>query len=121
VGGRLGHVIVTADGPLAPVACEQYIETIDGVEMAAVVGVGPVGTQCVVAVVQMGLHDHAPGPASLALMDNVRQRVGALADIVAVLVVKHLPVDRRHNSKVDRTAVASWAARTLGGEKVSGP
>jgi hypothetical protein len=29
--------------------------------------------------------------------------------------VPHLPVDRRHNSKIDRTRVADWAAVALGG------
>lgn len=121
VGGRLGHVIVTPQGPLAPVACEQNIETLEDINMAAVVGVGPVGTQCVVAVVQMSSDVHAPGSATLALLDRVRDKACALADIAAVLVVSQLPVDRRHNSKVDRAAVALWATRTLGGEKVAGP
>jgi len=32
-----------------------------------------------------------------------------------VLAVPHLPVDRRHNSKIDRTRVADWAAAVLAG------
>ena len=121
VGGRLVHIITTPQGPLAPVASEQNIETIENVDMAAVVGVGPVGTQCVVAVVQMSSDAHAPGSASLELVSRVRGKAGALVDIAAVLVVRQLPVDRRHNSKVDRNAVAQWATRTLGGEKVAAP
>ncbi len=118
VAGRLGHVINRAAGPLGPVACEQAIETSSDVALAAVVGVGPVGTQAVVAVLQM--HEsswHSPGSASLELTDTVRACVGSLADIAAVLVVKKLPVDRRHNSKIDRTAVAVWAASMLAGDK----
>ena len=121
VGGRLGHVVTTPQGPLAPVACEQSIETLENIDLAAVVGVGPAGTQCVVAVVQMSSDAHAPGAASLELVSGVRDKTSALIDIAAVLVVKQLPVDRRHNSKVDRAAVAQWATRTLGGEKVAGP
>ena len=51
VEGRLVHVVRTASGPVTPVGPEQRIERLDGVSMAAVVGVGPVGTQQVVAVV----------------------------------------------------------------------
>jgi hypothetical protein len=32
-----------------------------------------------------------------------------------VLTVGSLPVDIRHNTKIDRTAVASWAAGVLSG------
>ena len=45
------HVVSAPDGPVTPVGVEQAIEALDEVAMAAVVGVGPVGTQQVVAVV----------------------------------------------------------------------
>ena len=43
------------------------------------------------------------------------------ADLAAVLVVDALPVDRRHNAKIDRTALAAWAERFLAGESVPPP
>ena len=119
VGGRLVHIVVTTSGVLAPVAYEQHLEAVEHINMAAVVGVGPVGLQLVVGVVQMDTTNHAPGPASLELMDRIRASVPATVDIAAVLVVEQLPVDRRHNSKVDRTAVADWASRVLSGDRVS--
>ncbi len=118
VGGRLVHVVVTTQGVLAPVAYEQHLEAVEHIVMAAVVGVGPVGLQLVVAVVQMHSENHAPGAASLELTDKIRASVPATVDIAAVLVVNRLPVDKRHNSKVDRTAVADWASRVLSGDKV---
>ena len=51
VEGRLVHVITTTDGPLTPVGVEQRIEAKSPATSAAVVGVGPPGTQQVVAVV----------------------------------------------------------------------
>ena len=51
VEGRLVHVLSTPHGPLTPVGIEQRIETLGEVSAAAVVGVGPPGTQPVVAVV----------------------------------------------------------------------
>ena len=120
VGGRLGHVICTADGVVAPVAAEQLIELLPQVALAAIVGVGPQGTQAVVAVVQLAdAHASHDINASLDLTDEVRHCVKLPMDIAAVLIAKKLPVDRRHNSKIDRTAIAHWASRVLAGEKVT--
>jgi hypothetical protein len=38
-----------------------------------------------------------------------------------VLVVDHLPVDIRHNSKIDRQHVARWAADVLAGDGPANP
>ncbi|HEY5662594.1 MAG TPA: alpha/beta fold hydrolase [Ilumatobacter sp.] len=119
IGGRVGDVIATAAGPIAPVRLEQAIEALDDVEAAAVVGVGPPGVQHVVAVVRTEPPPPAPRPAALALVDRVRQAAGL--DVVAVFEVPDLPVDRRHNSKVDRTRVAAWAAAALAGGRPGRP
>lgn len=122
VGGRLGHVITTATGPLAPVRYEQQLEQLADIDAAAVVGVGPAGAQVLVGVVETGGR-HDLGAASIDLID--RARAGLLGpdaqaiDLAALLVVETLPVDRRHNSKIDRSAVADWAASTLAGKKTS--
>jgi hypothetical protein len=34
------------------------------------------------------------------------------------LVVPSLPVDKRHNSKINRTRVARWAERVLSGGRI---
>ncbi|MFM9276367.1 AMP-binding protein, partial [Pseudarthrobacter sp. NKDBFgelt] len=52
VEGRLAHVVTAPDAVVTPVGAEQAIERLDGVGLAAVVGVGPSGTQAVVAVVE---------------------------------------------------------------------
>lgn len=119
VGGRLSHVIVTANGPIAPVCGEQIIESIDAVAMAALVGVGPAGTQAVVAVLQMKEGNYPTGGAPLSLINQVRSAIGIELDIASVLIVRQLPVDRRHNSKVDRAAIAQWAACVLAGDRVA--
>lgn len=126
MGGRLGHIIVTAQGPVAPVATEQRIETLEDIALCAVVGVGPLGVQRIVAVVQMKNGATVKMQPSLALLDAVRERVAGKTDgqidgkidITAVLVARQLPVDRRHNSKIDRTRIARWASRVLAGNKV---
>ena len=119
VGGRIGHVITSPSGPITPIALEQQVESIDGVELAAVVGVGPTGTQQVVVVVQHSTPASRSGLADAATHDRVRSVIDA--PVAAVFDVPTLPVDRRHNSKIDRTALATWAAEALAGGRITNP
>jgi hypothetical protein len=41
--------------------------------------------------------------------------------VAAVLQVKALPVDIRHNTKIDRTALAAWADHVLAGDRAKAP
>ncbi len=116
IEGRLPHVVSTADGPVTPVAAEQRIETLGPVRRAAIVGVGPVGTQQVVAVVETGGRA-ALAPASLAA--EVRAVAGV--PVAAVLSVPAVPTDIRHNSKIDRSGLAGWAAGVLAGGRMTAP
>jgi acyl-coenzyme A synthetase/AMP-(fatty) acid ligase len=54
IEGRLVHVIATAEGPVTPIGIELRIEQLPQIRAAAVVGVGPLGTQQVVATVVQG-------------------------------------------------------------------
>lgn len=113
VEGRLGHVVTTRSGPLTPVGVEQRVEALGEVRAAAVVGVGPVGTQAVVVIV-VPEHGSTRTPvAGLALTDLARAAAGI--EVAAVLVRDGLPVDIRHASKVDRAALARWAESVLAG------
>jgi olefin beta-lactone synthetase len=141
IEGRLVHVIATAEGPLTPVGIELRIEQLPRIRAAAVVGVGPLGTQQVVAIVvqsaagtrkgdrrspsrdRFAAHGSngqtlftawPPGPlAEPALAAAVRAAAGVR--LAAVLVTAALPVDIRHASKIDRTRLARWADRVLSG------
>ena len=137
IEGRLQHVITTATGPVTPVGIEQRVEGLAGVSAAAAVGVGPAGAQVVVVVVVVrtgpgtgpgstaGRACLAASPSSrlqladLGLADAVRAAAGA--DVAAVLVAPRLPVDIRHQSKVDRAEVGRRAARLLAGARASRP
>jgi olefin beta-lactone synthetase len=121
IEGRLAHVVVTAGGPVTPVAIEQAAEGVAGVTRACTVGVGPRGTQQVVVVVEPLERPRRLGLAPAALASAVRDAVAAAPavlhgqSVAAVLVTPQLPVDVRHNSKIDRTAVAADAAALLAG------
>ena len=131
VEGRRQHVVHTAAGPLTPVAMELAIQGIPGIRDAAIVGVGPAGTQAVVAIVIVD-NVTRTGPvrrrrgAVLAgeELTLVVREVAALIESVpvsAVLTVPDFPVDVRHQSKVDRARLAAWAERVLAGGRVGLP
>ena len=114
VEGRLGHIITAASGVLTPVALEQSLETIDGVRLAALVGVGPAGTQAVVAVLETDAPGRRPALAGAPLAKAARAAaLGHGIGLAAVIAVPALPVDIRHNAKIDRTRIAQWCSRFL--------
>lgn len=123
VEGRLAHTIVSAGGVLTPVAAEHAAQTVPGVGRAAVVGVGPTGTQVPVAVVETVPPAPGPGPADRLLAGAVREAVrGATGmDLAAVLVLAEHPTDIRHNSKIDRALLAGWADAALAGGRIRNP
>jgi acyl-coenzyme A synthetase/AMP-(fatty) acid ligase len=123
IGGRIGHVIAAADGAIAPVRIEQAVESLDEVATAAVVGTGPPGIQQVVVIVQPVTAPRAARLAPLDAIERVRTAVRDRAgvDVAAVFEVSALPVDRRHNSKIDRARLAAWAGRTLAGGRLGTP
>jgi olefin beta-lactone synthetase len=115
IEGRVAHLIHTAQGVVTPVPLEIAAETVAGVTRAAAVGVGPVGIAQVVLVVetQAGLNGAAPAD----LRNAIRAAVGEEIAVAAVWTVKHLPVDIRHNAKIDRTAVSVQMEQILAGSK----
>ncbi len=115
VEGRSVHVIDAADGPVTPVPIERAIERalspsgIVTTGRVAAVGVGPASCQQVVVVVEAD----ASG-LELADRDLAAAVRGAVdVPVAAVLVIGELPVDIRHNAKIDRTAVAERAIEFL--------
>jgi acyl-CoA synthetase (AMP-forming)/AMP-acid ligase II len=111
VEGRTVHVIDSDLGPLTPVPIEVAVERLDGVDQCAAVGVGPAGCRQLVVVVADPHADEGVAGAALA----ARVRATVRHPVAAVLLVRELPVDIRHNTKIDRTAVARWAAAVLAG------
>ncbi|HUS41776.1 MAG TPA: alpha/beta fold hydrolase [Ilumatobacteraceae bacterium] len=113
VEGRVVHVIDGADGPVTSVSVERQVERSLGVGRVAAVGVGPAGSQQLVVVVEDP--SSAEGPADRDTAIAVRQVLSE--PVASVLTVSKLPVDIRHNAKIDRVAVASWADDVLAGRR----
>lgn len=122
VEGRLAHVVTAPDAVVTPVGAEQAIERVAGVGLAAVVGVGPSGTQAVVAVVETLPQARRAGPAAPQLAARVREAARTQGvSVSAVLVVPFQPTDIRHNAKIDRTRLSRWAAAVLSGGRAGRP
>ncbi|WP_263091379.1 alpha/beta fold hydrolase [Curtobacterium sp. RIT-PI-V] len=121
VEGRMQHVLTTPHGVVTPVGPEQRIEGVPGVGRAGVAGIGPRGTQQVVAVVETTGRRRARRPALAppALAASVRAAAGV--PLAAVLTVPVLPTDIRHNSKVDRARLSRWATSVLSGGRMARP
>ncbi|CAB4883226.1 unannotated protein [freshwater metagenome] len=113
IEGRSVHVIHADAGAITPVPVEVAVEGLEGISKAAAVGVGPLGCQQLVVVVE-----HAQRNAGLA-DDVLAERVRSVVKhpVAAVATVRALPVDIRHNTKIDRTAVAVWATALLAGDR----
>ncbi|MDQ0849780.1 acyl-CoA synthetase (AMP-forming)/AMP-acid ligase II/pimeloyl-ACP methyl ester carboxylesterase [Arthrobacter sp. B3I9] len=122
VEGRLAHVVTAPGAAVTPVGAEQAIEHLDGVGLAAVVGVGPSGTQAVVAVVETVPPARRAGPAAPQLAGRVRDAARwAGVSVSAVLAVPSQPTDIRHNAKIDRTRLSRWASAVLAGGRAGTP
>lgn len=121
IEGRLPDLILTGSGPVTPVPVENRLLSVDGVRAAALVGVGPAGAQQSVAVL---VSPAAPGarprrtPSRLTLAAPAlaaAARAAAGVELAAVLSTPALPVDIRHNSKIDHLALSRAAGRLLAG------
>ncbi|QCB97230.1 alpha/beta fold hydrolase [Arthrobacter sp. PAMC25564] len=122
VEGRLAHLVTAPGAVVTPIGAEQAIERLDDVGLAAVVGVGPSGTQAVVAVVETVPPVRRAGPAAPQLAGRVRDAARqAGVSVAAVLVVPSQPTDIRHNAKIDRTRLARWASAVLAGGRPGTP
>jgi acyl-coenzyme A synthetase/AMP-(fatty) acid ligase/pimeloyl-ACP methyl ester carboxylesterase len=113
VEGRAVHVIEAAGGSITSVPIERMVERALGARRVAAVGVGPAGSQQLVIVIEDP--DASNGPAANELAASVRAAVDE--QVAAVLTVPQLPVDIRHNAKIDRAAVAGWAGDVLAGRR----
>ena len=107
VEGRIAHVIEIDDTQVTPVPIEQAVEEILPGVTAAAVGATTHGQHTLVVVLCDGA---STGVADLATEKIVRS---VAPQVTTVLYKKALPVDRRHNSKIDRIALSVWATEQL--------
>ena len=113
--GRRAHVVHTAQGPMYSVCCEAIFDQHPQVYRSALIGLGPVGNERPLIVVEP-----EPGqfPETAAATDRLTAELLALAaanpltaSIRSVLFHRSVPVDTRHNVKINLEQLRIWAER----------
>jgi acyl-CoA synthetase (AMP-forming)/AMP-acid ligase II len=109
--GRKSHRVETEDGPLFTECIEAIFNAHPGMQRCALVGVGPRGRQLPVLVVERAsksnCNDLDQQLRQLAQAHPLTKRIGH------TLAHPCLPVDVRHNAKINREKLAVWAAGRL--------
>lgn len=110
--GRKAQRVTTVDGPLFTSPTEEILNTHPAVRRSALVGVGAPGVQRPVICIEL-----EPAAARSARLTADLLVIAAAhpetASIRTVLYHRGFPVDIRHNAKINREALARWAARRL--------
>lgn len=115
VCGRVGHRLALSDGPMFPLMCEPIFDAHPDVKRSGLVGV-PLGDTVVPVICIELLDGSTRGPKVDMIRDQLLRLAAAhptTRAIRAVLFHVRLPVDPRHNSKIERPALARWAAKHL--------
>jgi acyl-coenzyme A synthetase/AMP-(fatty) acid ligase len=111
--GRKAHRVETAAGPLYTECVEPIFNTHPAIKRCALVGIGPRGRQMPVLVVET--HTGIQSGALTHELTNFANSHGATRSIERVLFYPKLPMDIRHNAKINREWLAEWAANQLAG------
>ena len=109
--GRKAHRVETKHGTLHSIPVEAVAEE-GRFSRAAFVGLGERGQQ--VGVVIFEVADEKPRLADdweAAMLTSLKAKLGTEGLHAALLHFGPLPVDRRHNAKLEREALAKWAAQ----------
>lgn len=116
VCGRVSQRVKAAGGDVFPLQVEPLFDAHPKVRRSGLVGVpGPAGELPVLCV------EVEPDVGRDELAGLNRELLARAADsdmanmIQTILVKDRLPVDPRHNSKIERPRLAKWAARQLSG------
>jgi acyl-CoA synthetase (AMP-forming)/AMP-acid ligase II len=127
--GRKSQRVTTRNGALFTEKCEGVFNSLPGVRRSALVGVGPNGMQLPVMVVEPlersiaganrdsrrrqdelinSWHDIEPRLEKLWYAEH------GFVPLERILFHPALPVDIRHNAKINREWLAAWAAKQIG-------
>lgn len=112
--GRKSQRVRTAQGTLYTVQTESRFNAHPAVFRSALVGMGPVGDQQPVLVIECEATVAAAERQALcAELLRWSQTFALPCPLHAVLAHPSFPVDIRHNAKIGREQLARWAAREL--------
>lgn len=115
--GRKAHRVIATDRVFYTVPCEGVFNAHPGVFRTALVGIMRQGRVEPILIVELDREGDAPDRevlvSELLEMGRMHEHTAPISEI---LFHKAFPVDIRHNAKINRALLASWAARKLGGQ-----
>jgi olefin beta-lactone synthetase len=116
--GRKAHIVETPAGLMYPVRCEAIINEDPRIYRSALVGVGRRPDQRPVIIVEpeAGAFPETESDRDAFVAEVLQRAAGhpLTSAIRTVLFHRSLPVDPRHNVKLNREELAQWAAGQLG-------
>lgn len=108
--GRKSQRLETAAGMVCPVPFENVFERHPAIGRCALIGVGPRGSERPVLVVERrSRRTNTPEGTLARELPTWPQAEVLPARLDAVLFRDELPVDPRHQAKIDRNALKAWA------------
>jgi hypothetical protein len=117
--GRKSHRVVTRAQTLFTEPCEAIFNQHPHVYRSALVGVGPLGQQRPVIIVEPWPEhmpkDRAAARKLLGELNSLGEQNILTRAIDTFFIHASLPVDIRHNAKIFREKLAVWAAKKLPG------
>ncbi|MEO6875575.1 MAG: fatty acid CoA ligase family protein [Opitutaceae bacterium] len=112
--GRKAERVTTTQGPLFTEPCEQVFRTHARVLRCALIGLGSPGQQQPAVVVEASPENTADRQAFVGELRALALRHPHTAMINRFYFHSKFPVDVRHNAKLNRLALAQWAATAQG-------
>ncbi|MFY9256389.1 MAG: fatty acid CoA ligase family protein [Fuerstiella sp.] len=113
--GRKAHIVFTSNGPLYSVRCEAIFNQHQSIYRCALVGIGEYGQQVPVIVAEPEKGAFPQDSAAENLLRTQLLELGSenklTQGIQKILFHRSLPVDTRHNVKINREALGEWAAK----------
>ena len=117
--GRKAHRVETAEGTMFTIPCEAIFNTLPFVGRSALVGVGPGKVRTPVLLVELAV----PKGKRVVWWRKVKPDLQEFASqhpivqtVKDFIHVDHLPVDVRHNSKINREQLAILATKRFRGK-----
>ena len=115
--GRKSHQIQTSHGPMYPIPVEAIFNQHPLIKRTALVGLGKVGQQTPAIIIEradhfMSLTKESQKKFKSELLDLGR-KFPHTQSISNFFLFDYFPVDVRHNIKIDRLKLKSWADQSM--------
>ncbi|MEX2091757.1 MAG: fatty acid CoA ligase family protein [Pirellulales bacterium] len=120
--GRKSQRVESQNGPVFTEQVEAIVNAHPAVRRSALVGIGPRGAQTPIVIVEPStpfVEEHALDFEIVPYLELAQQLLGIAATSTVSVAVKRvlfyplLPVDVRHNAKINREQLSVWAATQL--------